>query len=86
MPPSNTVDSSLDFGDPMFIGMQAVFATTVLLAFGRWAWLLVCGVVQRHLARKQAFELMALSIPLTVLAITIGYMVFVSSEAASWSR
>ena len=85
MQPFDTADSTVNLADPVFLGILVVFAITVLLAFGRWMWLLVRGVVQGRLTRKQIFELIALSIPLTALAVTIGYTVFVFYEAASWS-
>jgi hypothetical protein len=86
MQPSSTADSSLNFADPVFLGILAVFAITVLFAAGRWLWLLVGGVGRRNLPRKHVVELVALSIPLAALAVTIAYAVFVFCEAASWSR
>ena len=84
MQPSNTTDSSLSLADPPFQGVLAVFAIAVLLAIGRW--LLVAGIFRRGLSRQHVVELLALSIPLAALAVTIAYVVFVFPEAASWSR
>ncbi len=86
MQPSNTVDSSLNLADPVFLGILAVFGMTVVLAVTRWLWLLVNGIVRRGLPRKHVVELVLLSVPLAALAVTIAYTVFVFSEAASWSR
>jgi len=86
MQPSDTADSTINFADPVFLGILAVFAIAVLLASGRWIWLLVRGIVHRRLTRSHVFELVALSIPLAALAVTIAYTVFVFSEAASWSH
>ena len=82
----NTADSTINLGDPVFLGILAVFAATVVVAFGRWVWLLVRGIANRRLARKHLVELVALSIPLSALAVTIVYTVYVFAEAASWSR
>ena len=82
----DTVDSSINLADPVFLGGITLFVITVLLAFGRWLWLLAGLFVRRGLTRKYVVEWVALSIPLAALAVTIGYMVFVFSEAARWSR
>lgn len=76
----------MNFADPMFLGILAVFAIAVLLGCGRWIWLLVRGIVHRRLTRSHVFELAALSIPLAALAVTIAYAVVVFSEAATWSH
>ncbi len=86
MQTSSTADSSVNFADPVFLGILAVFAIIVLFAVGRWLWLLVGGIVRRGLPRKHVVELVALSIPLAALTVTIAYMVFVFSEAASSSH
>lgn len=86
MQPSNTADSTINLANPVFLGILAVLAITVLLAVGRWMWLLVRGMIHRRLTRTQLVELFALSIPLAALAVTITYMVRVFAEAASWSR
>jgi len=86
MPPANTVDSTMNFADPVFLGILAVFAIALLLATGRWLWLAIRGVVHRRLSRKELVELIALSIPLAALAVTVGYTLFIFAEAAAWSR
>ena len=82
MQPWNTVDSSINLADPVFLGVITLFVITVLLAFGRWLWLLAALFVRRGLTRRYVVELVALSIPLAALAVTFGYIVFVFSEAA----
>lgn len=76
----------MNFADPVFLGILAVFVITVLLAICRWTWLLARAVFDRRLTRKHFVELVALSISLASLAATIGYTVCVFAEAASWSH
>ncbi len=86
MPPDSTADSAINLADPVVVGMTAVFAMAVLIAVSRWVWLVVRGLVQRRLSRKQVAEVIALSLALAALAAVLGYAIVVSAEAAAWSR
>ena len=76
----NTVDSTIDLGNPVFIAVNAVFLLTVLAAVGRWLWLILSAIFRRRLPREHAFELIALSLPLAALAFTVVYIVFTLAE------
>lgn len=85
MQPGNITDNLINLADPVFPGILAVLAIAVLLAVGRWLWLLVVGILRSGQSRKHVVELVALSIPLAALAMAIAYAVFMFSEAASLS-
>lgn len=70
----NTVDSTIDLGNPAFIAINAVFLLTVLAAFTRWAWLIFHAIRHGRLTRRHTIELFALSIPLAALAFTVAYL------------
>jgi len=80
-----TVDSTMNFVDPVFLGIQAALALAVLGAVIRVVYLLTLAIEKRRLTRKEWFELFALLISLIALALVVGYAFFSIWGVTSWS-
>ncbi|WP_437223885.1 hypothetical protein SH661x_003397 [Planctomicrobium sp. SH661] len=81
----NTADSTVSLGDPISLSVLLFILLVVLLAIGRWFLLLVGLAKREKQSLNRRAEFFALSVALSALGGTVGYMVFVFAEAAAWS-